>query len=230
MYKGKKIIAIIPARSGSKGLKDKNIKDLSGKPLIAYSIEAAINSKIFDEIIVSTDSEKYAEIAKKYGANVPFLRSEENASDKAGSWEVVKEVLSKLDTKYDIVILLQPTSPLRTSENIIEALNLFSEKNADSVVSVCKISHSIAWINTLDETLSLKGFIKKEYANKRRQDIKTHYTVNGAIYIVKSNLLNQNCDLFTEKSFAYIMDEEDSIDIDTGLDFLIAKAVMEARR
>jgi CMP-N,N'-diacetyllegionaminic acid synthase len=153
MYNNKKIIAIIPARSGSKGLKDKNIKELKGKPLIAYTIEAAKKSEIFDRIIVSTDSEKYAEISKKYEAEVPFLRSNENSGDKAGSWEVVKEVLSKLDEKYDIVILLQPTSPLRTSQNIKEAIDLFFEKNADTLFSVCETSHPAFWCNTLNENL-----------------------------------------------------------------------------
>ena len=128
MFKEKKIIAVIPARSGSKGLKDKNIKKLNGKPLIAYTIDAAKNANIFDKIIVSTDSEKYAEISREYGAQVPFLRSGKNSSDGANSWDVVKEVLMKLDEKYDIIVLLQPTSPLRTSENILESLKLFFKK------------------------------------------------------------------------------------------------------
>lgn len=229
MYNNKKIIAIIPARSGSKGLKDKNIKELLGKPLIAYTIEAAINSKIFDEIIVSTDSEKYAEISKKYGANVPFLRSEKNASDEAGSWAVAKEVLDKLEKKYDIVVLLQPTSPLRTSDDIFKAINLFFKKNADSVVSINKFPHSISWINTIDESLSLEGFIKEEYKNRRRQDIKEHYTLNGAIYIVKTSIISNNINLYTAKSFAYIMDEKCSIDIDTESDFIFAEALLKEK-
>lgn len=104
MFKGKKIIAIIPARSGSKGLKDKNIKNLCGKPLISYTIDAALKAKIFDKVLVSTDSKRYAEISANFGAEVPFLRSSENSSDKAGSWDVVKEVLSKLDEKSDFNI------------------------------------------------------------------------------------------------------------------------------
>ena len=168
MYKNHKIIAIIPARSGSKGLKDKNIKDLNGKPLIAYTIEAARNSKIFDEIIVSTDSEKYAQISKEFGAKVPFLRSSQNSSDKAGSWDVVNEVLSKLYEKYDVVVLLQPTSPLRTGIHIKEAIDLFFEKAADTVCSVCETPHPIFWCNTLDENLSMKDFIKNEYKKPRQ--------------------------------------------------------------
>ena len=120
-------IAIIPARSGSKGLKDKNIKELNGKPLIAYSIEAALASKMFDKVFVSTDSQKYADIAIQYGADASFLRSEENSSDTAGSWDVIREVISKLKDmgeEYDEVMLLQATSPLRTVEDIVKSIEL----------------------------------------------------------------------------------------------------------
>lgn len=229
MYKSKKIIAIIPARSGSKGLIDKNIKDLNGKPLIFYTIEAAKESNVFDYIMVSTDSEKYAEISRKYGAEVPFLRSESNSNDNSGSWDVVKEVLDNLQEKYDIIVLLQPTSPLRTSKNIKEAVDLFFDKNADSIVSVSKFSHPIAFVNTLNESLSLKGFIKEEYQNMRRQDFEQNYMLNGAIYIVKTEFVNKNLDLFRKNSFAYIMEEEHSVDIDQELDFAFAETLMKKR-
>ena len=224
MYKGKTILAVIPARSGSKGLKDKNIKELNGKPLMAYSIETAKKAELFDDIIVSTDSEKYAKIAVQYGASVPFLRSSENSSDKAGSWDVVKEVLEKLDKPYDIVILLQPTSPLREAKDIIEALNLFFEKNADTLFSVCEAPHPIFWGNTLDETLSAKNFIKKEY-QKSRQELPKSYCTNGAVYIIKSKNID-NLDFYSDKSYVYIMKQENSIDIDTELDFLMAECLL----
>lgn len=227
MYNNKKIIAIIPARSGSKGLLDKNIKELKGKPLIAYTIEAALNSNCFDKILVSTDSEKYAEISKKYGADVPFLRSKENSTDKSDSWSVCKEVLDKLDEKFDVIILLQPTSPLRTPDNIKEALDLFFTKKADVIVSTSKISHPVQWCNTLPENLSLKDFIKEEFKNKQRQELPQNYKLNGAIYIVKSELIKANLDLFRENSYAYIMDEENSIDIDNKLDFSIAESLIK---
>jgi len=230
MYKEKKIIAIIPARSGSKGLKDKNIKDLSGKPLIAWTIEAAIESNCCDFVMVSTDSAKYAEISKKYNAQVPFLRSAENSSDIAGSWPVIEEVLANLNEKYDIVILLQPTSPLRTAQNIKEALDLFFKKNADMVISVIKNSHPVVWSNILPENLSLNNFIKQEYINKPRQELPQSYTLNGAIYIIKSNLINKNIDLYNDKSFAYIMEAKNSIDIDDEIDFLTAKVLLEEQQ
>ena len=220
-----KTIAIIPARSGSKGLKDKNIKLLNNKPLIAYTIDEAKNSGLFDEIIVSTDSKKYADIAKRYGANVPFLRSNKNSNDYASSWDVVREVLSKLETKYDIVVLLQPTSPLRTSQDIINAFKLFIKKDADTLFSVAETSHSMFWCNTLDKNLSAKNFIDKKYQVPRQQLPKS-YTINGAIYIVKTNKLD-NLDMYGSNSYVYIMDKEHSIDIDCELDFKIAEAVLQ---
>ena len=224
MDKAKKIIAIIPARSGSKGLKDKNIKELKGKPLIAYTIETAKQSGVFDTVFVSTDSQKYADISKKYGAEVPFLRSSENSSDNAGSWDVIKEVLSKLDTKYDIVALLQPTSPLRTADDIKNAFEIFFEKDADTLFSVCETDHPIFWCNTLKDDLSAKDFIKKEF-NKPRQKLPKSYTINGAIYIIKTALLD-NLNLYGDKSYVYIMDKMHSVDIDSELDFLIAQTIM----
>lgn len=230
MYKNKSIIAIIPARSGSKGLPDKNIKKLCDKPLIAYTIEAAIDSGCFDYVMVSTDSEKYAEISKKYGAEVPFLRSKENSSDTASSWDVCLEVLNKIDKKFDIVVLLQPTSPLRTAQNIKEAIDLFFEKNADSILSVTKLDHPIEWCNYLPEDFSLNNFIKQEHRHKRRQDLLNSYRLNGAVFIIKSNLLSSNINLFSEKSYAYVMDENKSIDVDTEKDFIIAKALLEFQK
>ena len=139
-------IAIIPARSGSKGLKDKNIKELCGKPLFAYSIEAALKSSCFDEVMVSTDSEKYAEIARRYGASVPFLRSVSTSSDIASSWDMVDEVLAgyrDLGREFETFCLLQPTSPLRTAKDIIAAYKLYNDKASFSVVSVCEPSQRV---------------------------------------------------------------------------------------
>lgn len=225
MYNDKKIIGIIPARSGSKGLKDKNIKELCGKPLIAYTIEAAEQSGVFDCIMASTDSEKYARIAREHGASVPFLRSSENSSDKSGSWDVVREVLAKLNEKFDIVVLLQPTSPLRTAQHIKEAIELFFEKDADTVCSVCETPHPMFWCNTLNEDLSIMDFIKKEY-QKRRQELPKSYTLNGAIYICKTKYID-NLDFYSNKSFAYVMNKNSSIDIDENLDFQLCELIIK---
>ena len=222
-------IAIIPARSGSKGLKDKNIKELNGKPLLAYSIYAAKESKLFDEIMVSTDSSKYAEIARSFGANVPLLRSEGNSSDKASSWDVVLEVLSKYfetGQKFDSVCLLQPTSPLRTANDITDAYKLLEEKQANAVTSVCEVDHSPLWTMTLPPNLSLEEF-KKRDSDTPRQLLEKYYRLNGAIYIRKINYSSKGIQLIDANEFAFIMPRENSIDIDTELDFIIAEAIMK---
>ena len=220
-----KCLAIIPARSGSKGLKDKNIKEINGKPLMAYTIDAAKESEIFYEVMVSTDSEKYAQIAKKCGANVPFLREQSTAGDTASSWDVVKEVLynyKKRGEQFDIVCLLQPTSPLRNTKHILQAYNLLIEKNANSIVSVCKLGHSLNICNTLPEDNSLVGFIHDEDRYLRQMN-PIYYRLNGAIYFVNVNAFMQYGTIYKEKSYAYIMDEIDSIDIDTQEDLLLAE-------
>ncbi len=225
-----KILAIIPARAGSKGLKDKNIKLLNDMPLIAYSIKAAIETQLFNEVMVSTDSELYKNIALEYGASVPFLRSQSNSNDSASSWDVVREVLSKyrdLGYEFDKVMLLQPTSPLRDAQDIIGAFDMLKKFNANSVVSVCEVSHPIQWCFTLDETKSLSEFAKSPYNQKRRQELEKHYMENGAIYLVDANkIMDDNYNLYDDKCVAYVMPSDKSIDIDELVDFKIAEAIL----
>lgn len=223
-----KNIAIIPARSGSKGLADKNIKELKGKPLIAYSIEAALESDCFDEVMVSTDSEKYASIAKEYGAKVPFLRSEKTSSDSASSEDAILEVLEKyeqLNKRFDTFCLLQPTSPLRTIEDIKNAYELFEEKKALSIVSITELEHPISWCGKLGNNGSLDGFIRQT-DSKRRQTQEMYYRLNGAVFIATVSEYRKNQFLYREGSYAYIMPKERSIDIDTEFDFLLADCLM----
>jgi len=229
MYKGKKFIAIIPARGGSKGIKNKNIVLLKGKPLIAYSIEAAKESEVFDEIIVSTDSAEIARISMQYGAKVPFVRPEELSTDTASSVGVILHALSyylEQNTYFDYFMLLQPTSPLRTSKDIKNAVNLIFEKEANSIVSVCEVEHNPLWTNQLPANLSLTDFIKKEFA-KPRQELPKYYRVNGAIYLAKVDYFLENRDFYGEKSFAYIMPRERSVDIDELIDLKLAEVLLE---
>lgn len=221
-----KNLAVITARSGSKGLPDKNIKLMNGKPLLSYTIDTAIKSGMFDEVFVSTDSEKYADIAKKYGASVPFLRSQENAGDTSSSWDAVMEALEKykaLGKEFETVALLQPTSPLRRAEDIINGYKLMEQKNAGSIVAVCETEHSPLWCNTLSENLSMKEFIPKDIVNKPRQEIPVYYRINGALYIVKTGFLTDDFDIYDADCYAYIMDKKYSIDIDDELDFKLAE-------
>ena len=224
-----KNLAIIPARSGSKGLKDKNIKRMNGKPLMAYTIAAAAGSGKFDEIMVSTDSEIYAEIARQYGAKVPFLRDVSNATDAASSWDVVEEVLEeyrKRNMTFDSFCLLQPTSPLRTSGDISMAYQLFEEKASVAVVSICEAEHSPLWSGKLDPYHSLDGFIPKENMNNRQKGGR-FYRINGALYILKTSEFFKDRYLYRDGSYAYVMPAERSIDIDTEMDFKIAEFLMK---
>lgn len=221
-------IAVIPARSGSKGVKDKNIRDLCGKPLIAYTIEAAIKSGEFVEVMVSTDSEKYAKIAKQYGAEVPFLRSAVTASDTASSWDMVEEVLNcyrKQGKEFDTFCLLQPTSPLRTADDICKAYSLYYDRAEFAVVSVCEAEHSPLWCGHLPDSQEFSNFISKA-AQKRRQDAGMFYRLNGAIYIVNIERFKEEKNLYQKGSFAYIMSQDRSVDIDTELDFKFASVIL----
>lgn len=219
-------IAIIPARSGSKGLPDKNIREINGIPLMGYSISAAINSNMFSHVMVSTDSGIYAEMAKKLGAEVPFLRSAETSGDGSSSWDVVKEVLGKYDEKFSTICLLQPTSPLRTAGDIIEGYKELEEKNADAITAVCQVDHSPLWTMTLDEDYSLSEF-RKQLVDAPRQRLKTYYRINGALYIRKIEYLSNEIRLLDQKEYAYIMDRKRSIDIDDIEEFEYAKYIME---
>jgi len=221
-----KNIAIIPARSGSKGLENKNIKLLNGKPLIAYSIDAAIESNMFLDVIVSTDNQYYADIAKQYGANVPFLRDESLAGDNISTNIVIQDVLERVkDKKYENFMILQPTSPLRRAEDIIKALNMFAEKKANSVISVCETEHSPLYTGIIPESLSIDGFLEKDI-KFRRQDLPKYHRLNGAIYLSKIDYFLRYKNLYKKKSYAYIMDKKRSIDIDDELDFLIAETIL----
>ena len=224
-----KNIAIIPARSGSKGLKDKNIKMLEGKPLLWYTIQAAKESGCFDEIMVSTDSEQYADVARKCGASVPFLRSIARSGDTAGSWDVVKEVLENYLTEgkvFNSVCLLQPTSPLRKAKDIIGAYDLLAEKNADSVTSVCAMDHSPLWAMVLHDDLALKEF-RNNLKSVPRQQLPQYYRLNGAIYIRMIQYHKVGINLLEDKEFAFVMTRECSVDIDDILDFKYAELLIE---
>lgn len=219
-------IAIIPARSGSKGLPDKNILDLNGHPLMYYTIKAALKSGCFDTVMVSTDSEKYADIAKSCGAEVPFLRSEELSSDTAGSWDVVREVLTQykvMGNSFDYVALMQPTSPLRNAEDIKNSFKMLSSDNVHTVVSVTEVEHPVQWCFTMSESGSMKTYAESPYNQIRRQELETHYRENGAIYIINaSKILNRNYNYYGDNCYGYVMPGERSIDIDCKEDLVIA--------
>ena len=220
----KTFLLFIPARGGSKRLPRKNLLDLCGKPLIAYSIEAALKSKYISKVIVSSDDEEILNIAKEYKADF-IKRPDELASDTATTFDALKHTLKNVG-KYDYVVLLQPTSPLRSEKHINEAIELLKEKNADAIISVCEMEHSPLWSNTLDENLDMSNFLKDEVLNKRSQDLPKYYRLNGAIYICKTEKLLENRGFFIKENiYAYTMDKKYSVDIDEEIDFVIAKEI-----
>lgn len=226
MYKDKTFLAIIPARGGSKRLPRKNILDLAGKPLIAWSIEAGLNSKYIDKVIVSSDDAEILDISKQYNAQI-IVRPNYLASDTAITFDAIKHTIDNVE-QYDYIVLLQATSPLRNNQHIDEAIELLESKNADAVVSVCEMDHSPLWSNTLDESLSMQGFLKDEVLNKRSQDLEKYFRLNGAIYICKTDeLLEEKSFFLKENIYAYLMDRKSSIDIDEEIDFKIASVLME---
>jgi CMP-N,N'-diacetyllegionaminic acid synthase len=231
MQKNNKILAIIPARSGSKGVEHKNIKELHGMPLIAHTIKNAKLSGIFDDIVVSTDSVEYATIAENYGARVPFIRPKELATDSSTSVDVIIHTIEELKQdglEYDYFMLLQPTSPLRTHQDILSAINLLYKKNAISIVSVCEAEHSPLLMNTLENSLSMENFITNTH-NKRRQDLPIYYRLNGAIYLCKTDYFLDQKSFYGSRSFAYIMNQLNSIDIDTEIDFSLVSSLLRRK-
>jgi len=220
------VVAIIPARGGSKGIPRKNLRNLAGKPLIVYTIEAAKKAKFVDGIIVSTDDEQIEEVSRLYGAEVPFLRPAELAMDDTPMLPVVQHVvqfLEEIGERIQAVVLLQPTSPLRTENEIDEAIMKLMKTNADSVVSVCE-TKAHQKLFTLDED-RLTCYSRTETVAYRQQLPKT-YALNGAIYVVKRDVLMKENTLYGKDVRAVIMSEERSVDIDTPFDFFIAENVL----
>jgi len=226
MLDSKTFLAIIPARGGSKRLPRKNVLSLNGKPLISWSIEAGLKSKYIDKVIVTSDDDEILDLAKEFSADI-IRRPSDLASDTATTFMAIAHTIKNLE-EYDYIVLLQPTSPLREEKHIDEAIVLLNKKNADAVISVCEMDHSPLWSNTLDDSLSMRGFLKEEVLNKRSQDLETFYRLNGSIYICKTEkLLEEKSFFLKENIYAYLMDRKSSIDIDEEIDFKIASVLME---
>jgi len=225
MYEGKSFLAIIPARGGSKRLPRKNMLDLCDKPLIAWSVEAGLKSQYIDKVVVSSDDDEILEISKKFGAEI-IKRPDEFASDIATTFDAIKHAIDNFE-KYDYIVLLQPTSPLRNEKHIDEAIRLLESKNADAVVSVCETDHSPLWSNSLPEDGNMNNFLREGVLNKRSQDLEKYYRINGAIYICGTKKLLKNKGFFLKENiYAYLMDRKSSVDIDEEIDFRMVEVIM----
>ncbi|GIM45491.1 hypothetical protein DNHGIG_10400 [Collibacillus ludicampi] len=219
------VLAIIPARGGSKGLPNKNILPLAGKPLIAYSIEAGLEAKSITRVLVTTDSPEIAKVAESFGAEVPFLRPAELAKDDTPTMPVLQHALEVLKKKEgfqpDLVVLLQPTSPLRTKEDIDGAVNVLYRLDADLVTSVCRVKHHPYWMLKVENERATpffpNGFVS------RRQELPNVFALNGAVYVYKKEQVTQPKPTDQIRQGVWIMDVDRSIDIDTWFDFKVAE-------
>lgn len=223
----KSIIAIIPARGGSKGIPRKNIKKLRSKPLIAYTIEEALKSKCLDHVFVSTEDPEIANISKEYGAQV-IDRPASLAKDTSKTVDAVLHAIEYLERDGihpHTVVLLQPTSPLRDVEDIDAAVNLFLDNECDSVISVCEPDHSPFWCFTISGKY-LKPILDKKFDDTRRQDLPRVVTPNGAIYISSPETIRRYKGFYGDRIIPYCMPPERSIDIDKPLDFTIAEVLI----
>tara|TARA_R110001599_G_scaffold326067_1_gene538487 strand:- start:12631 stop:13326 length:696 start_codon:yes stop_codon:yes gene_type:complete len=228
MLEDKKIIAIIPARGGSKGLPRKNILPLGGIPLIGWSINAAKESKYIDRLIISSDSDEICSLVRELGCDVPFKRPSELSNDTANSVDVVSHAISVCGDVFDIVILLQPTSPFRSSTDIDKAIELFVSSCTNSVVSVVESDKSPEWMYWLGESKNdLFPIMSGVDRATRRQDTKKAYVLNGALYIIDKEHFLTTQKFVDETTVAYVMDRKSSIDIDTALDLEIANILLE---
>lgn len=226
-------LAIIPARSGSKGVPGKNIKALHGKPLIGYTVEAVLQSPYFEaeDVICSTDSPEIAEVARTFGAAVPWLRPPELAQDDTSSAAVVEDLVTRLDSHgrvYQHLVLLQPTSPLRTVTHINQAIEFYLEKKADAVISVAPVRESPFWMKTMDEAGVLSNLISLPEEYRQRQQLPLVYRPNGAIYIIRTEVFLRERSFCPAGSYGFVMDHHSSVDIDEEFDWIIAESLVKA--
>lgn len=233
MYQGKTFLAIIPARSGSKGLPNKNIKMLCNKPLMAWSIEAGLGSKYIDEVVVSTDSEEYAKIAKQYGASVPFLRPESLSLDTSTTFESIKHTIdfykNERKQEFDYIVLLEPTSPLREVSDIDRAIELlFKHPNAQSIVGVCKTeSQNPAFLIKLNTSKLIESYTHRGFSPLRRQEIEEIFFFEGTIYISQTQALLEHQNFYHNQTLGYEVPKWKSLEVDDEDDFAMIEAMMK---
>ena len=226
------VLGLITARGGSKGLPGKNIKPLCGKPLIGWTIEAALASKYIDDLILSSDSPEIMSVAVQFGCKIPFTRPESLATDEATSIDVACHALNVLQSQgrhYEYLVLLQPTSPLRETSDIDSCIELCSEANTMSVVSVCRSEKSPFWTFYISEKNQLRRILPAP-SFSRRQDAPQTFHPNGAVYVARVNHLLERQSFIDELTVGYIMPRERSIDIDTEIDFQLAALIMSASK
>ena len=233
MFRDKKVLGVIPARGNSKRLLRKNIRDLGDKPLIAWSIQAALGSKYLDKVVVSTEDSEIARVATEYGIHEVIQRSKPLSEDCATTTDVLLEVLKVLEKQgecFDYMVLLQPTSPLRTAIHIEEAFSLIKDKNALGAISVCTTEHPVEWMGKISEDLFLDSFFRDTKLENRSQEFLPSFQINGAIYVTPINRFLEEETLFLNSGMvAYVMDRASSVDIDNEFDLELVAWLLNRR-
>ncbi|OIJ22378.1 acylneuraminate cytidylyltransferase [Anaerobacillus alkalidiazotrophicus] len=219
------VLAIIPARGGSKGVPRKNIKNLAGKPLIGWTIDEAKKSKFIDKIVLSSDDQEIISIAEQLGCYVPFIRPKELSSDDTPGIEPVLHAIEKLP-EYDVVVLLQPTSPLRLAADIDQCIIEYIGNDCNACVSVTEVDKTPYWMYKVNQKGSLEPLLENRSV-LRRQDAPKFYSLNGAIYVSSKENIKAERTFLTDKTRAYIMPKERSFDIDTQEDFLLCEMILK---
>ena len=230
MITDKRLLALVIARGGSKRLENKNLLPLGGRPLIEWTIGAGLESEYIDRLIVSTNDYEIAAVAEKAGADVPFIRPQNLALDQTETIDVIRHAIDTLTLsgeKFHYLLLLQPTSPLRTTQHINEAIELMLHTKSESVIGVTALEHPVEWSNVLPDNLSMDEFFGESFCAGQSQSFPPRYRINGAIYLGKiESILGQNSLFLNRGSVAYKMEQACSVDIDTKVDLLLAEALL----
>jgi N-acylneuraminate cytidylyltransferase len=223
MIEGLSVLAIIPARGGSQGLTRKNVRLLGGKPLIAWTIEAAQASVYIDRLVLSSEDEEIIEIGQRLGCDIPFPRPSELAGDTVPTIDVLHHLLRNIDRTYDLVVQLQPTSPLRKTTDIDGAIRHCITTSAPACVSVCAVKKNPHWIFSLTDQGQLSPLLPLPQGKSRRQDMDPYYELNGAIYVAQTDWILQRNSFLSEKTVGYVMPADRSQDIDSAEDLALAE-------
>lgn len=231
MIQGRRVLAIIPARGGSKGVPRKNIRPLAGKPLIAWTVEEAKKSQYIDRLIVSSEDAEIIATAREYGCDAPFVRPAELAADETPGIDPVLHALEALPEHYDLVVLLQPTSPLRTVEDIDGCIRQCVEAQVPFCVSITDVDKHPFWMFTLPENNVLQPLLAADgdMRSRRRQELPPVYVLNGAVYVADTQELQQHRTFVTAATAGYVMPKERSADIDTETDFFTCDILLRKR-
>lgn len=229
MYENKKILAVIPARGGSKGLPRKNVLPLAGKPMIAWTIEAAKKSRYIDRLIISTDDDEICRTAKEWGAEVPFVRPKELAEDDTSVYDVLFHALDSINESFDYIALIQCTSPLRTVEDIDGCIDFCVSRDAPSCAAVVEPAKSPYWMFELQADNKMTPLLRQDEIPYRRQDLPITYAISGLMYISKINWFRETRSMLAEGTIGYLTSNDNTCDVDSMIDFKLAEIQLAER-